>query len=102
METQRPKMAKQLCKRVKMKNFTQMSKLIIKLKKSRQCGTGIKVDQINERKSNLKIDPPICGQLIFDKDSKLLQRRKTFFLNKYYLKNWISIVKKTFNTCCVP
>lgn len=51
------------------------------------------IDQWN-RKGSPEINPFMCGELIFDKDTKNTQWGKDNLFNKGYLENSISTCKK--------
>ena len=50
-------------------------------------------DQHN-RIDSPEINPCICGQVIFDKDTKTIQWGKDSLFNKWYRENWIATCKR--------
>lgn len=54
-------------------------KLSIELQQLRHCDNGLRVNRpTEENRENPKIDPPVYGQLIQDKDTSAVQQRQDF------------------------
>lgn len=77
MGTQRPKWQITLQRKNKVERLPSNFKISYKTTEISRWGTGIK--QTNGTKQDPEIGPPICGQLIFGKNFKLIQQRKKIF-----------------------
>ena len=61
-----------------------ISRLIVRLQESRQDDIGVKINKdLNGADKCPEIDAHIYGQLIFDKDTKVIQWRRESLSNKW-------------------